>query len=238
MFPGISNLTSAKFALPRRTDQVLGALAGLSRAATQRGLDCLGALTGANLDIMQPYEMLRLRMMLRRQAVIAHGLTSTARGIRARTGCAVGSDTLLLLRFRPLLLLREAAERRPAPFMVAPPEQILFSDASQLGWVAHLGDSLASEVWTLEEQGLHINNLKFLAVFRPLQSFQQAFSGSVVFVMSDNLTVVTYLKKSRGAHSKPLSALAGMVLRWLVGFMACQLRLDVHDLFLRPRFPG
>ncbi|MPC78146.1 hypothetical protein E2C01_072628 [Portunus trituberculatus] len=52
------------------TDQVLGALAGLSSAAPQRGLDCLGALARANLDIMQFCKMLCLRMMmLRRQAV-------------------------------------------------------------------------------------------------------------------------------------------------------------------------
>ncbi|XP_045135585.1 uncharacterized protein LOC123518685 [Portunus trituberculatus] len=53
------------------TDQVLGDLAGLSSAAPQRGLDCLGALARVNLDIMQPYEMLCLRMMmLHRQAVV------------------------------------------------------------------------------------------------------------------------------------------------------------------------
>ncbi|MPC18794.1 hypothetical protein E2C01_011688 [Portunus trituberculatus] len=48
------------------TDQVLGALAGLSSAVPQRGLECLGALAKANLDIMQPCEVLHLRMMLRR----------------------------------------------------------------------------------------------------------------------------------------------------------------------------
>ncbi|MPC79469.1 hypothetical protein E2C01_073998 [Portunus trituberculatus] len=102
----------------------------------------------------------------------------------------------------------------PHPAVVVPLEQTLFSDAFQLVWRAHLGDSLASGVWTVEEQGLHINHLELLAVFRALQSFQQALSGSVVSVIYDNSTVVAFLRKSRGTHSEPLSALAGMVLGW------------------------
>ncbi|MPC55835.1 hypothetical protein E2C01_049780 [Portunus trituberculatus] len=105
---GISNPASAKFTLPRRSGS--GPLAGLSSAGPQEGLDCLGALARANLDIMQPCEMLRLRMMmLCRQAVIACGLASTAWGVRAKASHAVGSrhlHRLRLLWFRPLLLLR------------------------------------------------------------------------------------------------------------------------------------
>ena len=53
------------------TDQVLGAFAGLSNVDYQQGLDCLNALARANMDIMQPCELLRLRMMmLRRQSVV------------------------------------------------------------------------------------------------------------------------------------------------------------------------
>ncbi|MPC48382.1 hypothetical protein E2C01_042154 [Portunus trituberculatus] len=67
----LEGILSILVAITSWTDQVLGAFAGLSSAASQRGLDCLGALTRANLDIMQPCEMLRLRMMmLRRQAVV------------------------------------------------------------------------------------------------------------------------------------------------------------------------
>ena len=52
-------------------DQVLGAFAGMASEATQEVFDCLNALARANADIMQPSEILRLRMlMLRRQAVV------------------------------------------------------------------------------------------------------------------------------------------------------------------------
>ena len=40
--------------------QVLGAFAGLSSDASQQVFNCLNELTKANLDIMQPSEMLRL----------------------------------------------------------------------------------------------------------------------------------------------------------------------------------
>ncbi|MPC67323.1 hypothetical protein E2C01_061497 [Portunus trituberculatus] len=94
------------------------------------------------------------------------------------------------------------------------PEHTLFSDASQLGWRAHLGDTLALGIWTVEEQELHMNYLELLAVFRALQSFEQALSESVVSVMSNNSTVVAYLRKSGGTRSEPLSTLSETVLRW------------------------
>ena len=45
-------------------DQVLGAFAGLSSDASQQVYNCLNMLAKANLDIMQPVEMLRLRMFV------------------------------------------------------------------------------------------------------------------------------------------------------------------------------
>ena len=97
-----------------------------------------------------------------------------------------------------------------APFSGAPPEQTLFTDASRQGWGAHLGTSLASGVWTTEEQGLHINQLEFLAVFRALQKFHQDLLGSVVSIMSDNSTVVAYLRNSGGYSFRvPVSSCRG-----------------------------
>ena len=95
---------------------------------------------------------------------------------------------------------------------MAPPEQTLFSDASHYGWGAHLGDSLALGVWSPEKRRFHINHLEMVAVFLALQSFQQELSGSVVSLMSDNSTVVAYLRNSGGTRSESLSDLAGEVL--------------------------
>ncbi|MPC61128.1 hypothetical protein E2C01_055192 [Portunus trituberculatus] len=77
-----------------------------------------------------------------------------------------------------------------APFVMAPPEQSLFSQVSLHSWGAHLGDSLVSGVWSSQEQRFHINHLEMMAVFQGLQSFQQEVSCTVVSLMSDNSTVV------------------------------------------------
>ena len=47
--------------------RVLGAFAGLSSKASQQIFNCLTVLAKANLDIIQPSEMLWLRMLLLRQ---------------------------------------------------------------------------------------------------------------------------------------------------------------------------
>ncbi|MPC41874.1 hypothetical protein E2C01_035480 [Portunus trituberculatus] len=117
---------------------VLGAFAGLSSAAPQRGLDCLGALARANLDIMQPCEMLHLRMMmLRRQAVIASGLASTARASQLRLVVPLVSDALhrfCFLRFRPLLLLRDPPTPMEFPVYRGGSDHNSALEASTGGW--------------------------------------------------------------------------------------------------------
>ena len=116
-----------------------------------------------------------------------------------------------------------------APFVLAPPEQTLFTDASLHGWGAHLGDALVSGVWTPQQAVLHINHVELLAVFLALQSFCHRQKGSVVSLLSDNSTVVAYLRNSGGTRSKSLSDLAGKILRWC----------EFHMISLRPRFvPG
>ena len=116
-----------------------------------------------------------------------------------------------------------------APFTVPPPDQTLFTDASRRGWGAHLGASLASGMWSPQEQELHINHLELLAVFRALQFFRQDLMHSVVSIMSDNSTVVAHLRKAGGTRSESLSVLAGEVLRWCEGL----------SISLRPMFiPG
>ena len=55
----------------------MGAFAGLSSDASQQVFDCLNALAKAMSDIMQPSEMLRLRMLLLRQQSMVGCLPKT-----------------------------------------------------------------------------------------------------------------------------------------------------------------
>ncbi|MPC29427.1 hypothetical protein E2C01_022657 [Portunus trituberculatus] len=116
-----------------------------------------------------------------------------------------------------------------AQFLVVPPrtDPIFGCFPAQVG--SSLGRFPGFRSLDCGGAGVHINHLELLAVFRALQSFQQALLGSVVSVMPDISTMVTYLRKSGGTRSEPLSALAGTVLRWC----------ESHSISLCPFFvPG
>ena len=66
----------------------------------------------------------------------------------------------------------------------------LFTDASNEGWGAHLGDSTARGVWSDVESRLHINFLELKAVFLTLKSFEPLCKSQIVLIATDNTTVV------------------------------------------------
>ena len=66
-------------------DQVLGAFAGLSSEASQQVFNCLNVLAKPNFYIMQPSEMLQLRMLLLHQQSVVGCLPKTY-GDRERKG--------------------------------------------------------------------------------------------------------------------------------------------------------
>ena len=83
----------------------------------------------------------------------------------------------------------------------------LFTDASNEGWGAHLGDSTARGVWSEVESQLHINFLELKAVFLALRSFELLCRNQIVLVATDNTTVVAYINKQGGMKSGSLCAL-------------------------------
>ena len=83
----------------------------------------------------------------------------------------------------------------------------IFTDTSDEGWGAHLGDYTARGGWSVPESKLHINFLKLKAVLLALKTFKPLCRGWVVFVTTDNTTVVAYINKEGGMHSGSLCAL-------------------------------
>ena len=100
------------------------------------------------------------------------------------------------------------------PFGTLPPGLLLFTDASCAGWGAHLLDQRAPGKWLEEEQMLHINLLEMKAVWLGLQSFQKIVTGHRVTVMCDNSTVVAYVSKQGGTHSRSMCELTSRLLKW------------------------
>ena len=107
------------------------------------------------------------------------------------------------------------------PFGTLPPGLLLFTDTSCAGWGAHLLDQRASGKWSEEEKMLHINLLEMKAVWLGLQSFQKIVTGHRVTVMCDNSTVVAYVSKQGGTHSRSMCELTSCLLKWTES-------IDVH----------
>ena len=78
---------------------------------------------------------------------------------------------------------------------------LLFTDAFDKGWGAHLGNLTVSGIWSDTETSLHVNILELKAVFLAINSFQTHLLNMRVLVVSDNATVVSYLNKQGGTHS-------------------------------------
>ena len=75
------------------------------------------------------------------------------------------------------------------------PDLDFWSDASDVGWGAHLGDRVVSGLWDQSEALLPVNARELLAVRHGLLHFQSFLSGTTVAVFCDNVTAVAYLHK-------------------------------------------
>ena len=105
----------------------------------------------------------------------------------------------------------------------------LFTDASQSGWGAHLDTDQVSGSWSTREATLHINHLEMLAVLYALRAFRVQLTGLTVQLMSDNASVVAYIRKQGGTVSVPLYRLTREVLI---------LARDAHITLLAKHIPG
>ena len=94
------------------------------------------------------------------------------------------------------------------------PQLDLWSDASDVGWGAHLGEEVSSGRWSPEELDLSINARELLAIERALLFFAPQIKDSSVAIFADNPTAVTYLRNQGGTRSQLLNAIAQRILRW------------------------
>ena len=94
------------------------------------------------------------------------------------------------------------------------PDLHFWSDASDVGWGAHLDHQIASGLWDSQQATLSINARELLAVKLGLLQFQSSLRGRTVAVFCDNTTAVAYLRKEGGTRSPFLNTLAQAILRW------------------------
>ena len=94
------------------------------------------------------------------------------------------------------------------------PDLDFWSDASDVGWGAHLGSLTASGLWDAEQAALSINTRELLAIREGLLHFSSSLVEKNVAVFCDNSTAVSYLRKEGGTRSPFLNSLAQEILRW------------------------
>ena len=109
------------------------------------------------------------------------------------------------------------------------PDLCLFTDASDTGWGASLGDVHLSGSWSPLSSRFSTSHRELLAVLLALRGFLPSLRGHVVAVFSNNTTALAYLKKQGGTHSSTLNTVAQLVLRF------CE---DSHIQLLPQFIPG
>ncbi|KAL8583503.1 hypothetical protein ACOMHN_056313 [Nucella lapillus] len=106
---------------------------------------------------------------------------------------------------------------RGVPITLPPAEEDLFTDASTVGWGAHVGSLTAAGQWPEELRACHINRLELEAVVLALREFLPFLRGKHVLINTDNTTVACYVNKQGGARSHSLSQRAEQLLLWCEG---------------------
>ena len=94
------------------------------------------------------------------------------------------------------------------------PDISFFSDASDVGWGALLGEHHASGLWSPHQKALSINMRELLAVQYGLKAFEHLLVGLSVALFCNNTTTVAYLRRSGGTFSSTLNTTAREVLLW------------------------
>ena len=117
------------------------------------------------------------------------------------------------LRMRSLqFLLRRSWDQTDQSILVRWTPEI--RGASDVGWGAHLGEDVASGLWSPDQLALSINARDLLAIERALSFFAPQIQDSSVAVFADNSTAIAYLRNQGGTRSQPLNAIAQRILRW------------------------
>ena len=114
-----------------------------------------------------------------------------------------------------LLWWARVAQRREGVSLSLPaPDVSFFSDTSDVGWGALVGEHHASGLWSPLQTALSINLRELLAVQYGLRALEHLLVGRSVALFCDNTTTVAYLRRSGGTFSSTLNDTAREILLW------------------------
>ena len=93
------------------------------------------------------------------------------------------------------------------------PRLLLFTDASDSGWGASLGDDQLSGLWIPDISRFSINYCELLAVLLAIRGFLHLLKRHSVSLFTDNTSALAYLRKEGGTRSATLNSVAQSILR-------------------------
>ena len=114
--------------------------------------------------------------------------------------------------------MQEMQNYNKAPLLADPPDLVIESDASRLGWGATLkGQELRTGgQWSTSEQEMHINCLELLAASLAIQTFAKERQNINILVRTDNVSTRAYINHFGGTHPWPMNHLAIQVWKWCI----------------------
>ncbi|KAJ1173709.1 hypothetical protein NDU88_005535 [Pleurodeles waltl] len=107
------------------------------------------------------------------------------------------------------------------PFSQPTPVATVVTDASTLGWGAHLEDLEIKGRWSPVEQRFHINLLERQAIRLALKAFLPSLRGQSGQILTDNMTVMWYINKQGGVGSYLLCREALRLWSWARDHRLC-----------------
>ena len=127
--------------------------------------------------------------------------------------------------------VRVAQLREGVSLSLPAPDVSFFSDASDVGWGALVGEHHSSGLWSPHQKTFSINLRELLAVQYGLKALEHLLVGLSVALFCDNTTTVAYLRRSGGTFSSTLNATAREVLLWAENHRVCLLPQFIMGLF-------
>ena len=99
------------------------------------------------------------------------------------------------------------------PLGLPRPDILLFTDASDFGWGASLGEDHLSGSLSPVALTFSMNHRELLAVLLAVQGFLHLLTNQSVALFSDNTNALSYLQKEGGTRSASLNSIAQVILR-------------------------
>ena len=98
----------------------------------------------------------------------------------------------------------------------SPPNLILHTDASGIGWGGTLSNGSTRGIWSQTEASRYINYLELQSVYLALPSLLNNETIMFMLIMCDNVTAVIYINEMGGYKSEQCNSVAKLIWNWVI----------------------